>query len=235
MAERKNWFLRVVRWEPGISLGQWIYDRIANNWDRLVALFVGAGGMSYLASITEWLKAWGPVGIGAVGIGSALIIWIGLAWAQSIRAQARRRHAETYAIQKWEENVDDFNPLSPEFHLKRMKIGDLANPISKKVIGKCLIDCELIGPAVIFFHKDIEMNGVGFVDCDVVVAKPVETIVLKNVVGFEKFKMIGGTIWNCTIIIQPHFVKTFAAMGVDFVTLTGEVEIDSRLPPMPAK
>jgi hypothetical protein len=83
MAEKQNWFFRLIRYEPGISLGQWAYDRIASNWDRLVAIFVGVGGMSYLASITDWIKDWGPAGIGAIGIVSALIIWIGLSWAQN--------------------------------------------------------------------------------------------------------------------------------------------------------
>jgi hypothetical protein len=73
-----NLLQRALRIEPGITLGQWVYDRIANNWDRLLALFVAGGGMSFLASITQWVEAWGPVGIGAIGFGSAIIAWIGL-------------------------------------------------------------------------------------------------------------------------------------------------------------
>ena len=52
---------RVLRIEPSISLGQWAYDRAANNWQAIILFFGGGGGLTYLAVITEWTSAWGPI------------------------------------------------------------------------------------------------------------------------------------------------------------------------------
>src|SRR5689334_3123324 len=99
---KSNLIANLIRIEPGISLGQWAFDRVSNNWDRLAALFVGGGGMSYLASITDWVKSYGPVAVGAIGLFSALAIWIGLAWANAMRASAGEHAANASAIEKWQ-------------------------------------------------------------------------------------------------------------------------------------
>ena len=75
--------LRLLKIEPGVTLGQWLYDRITNNWAWLVALFAGSG-MSYLAVISQWIKPWGPIGYGAIGLVSALLIYLGLSYGYAL-------------------------------------------------------------------------------------------------------------------------------------------------------
>src|SRR5687767_4239237 len=43
MAEKPKWFLRLIRYEPGLTLGQCLCDRIANNWTTIVSLLGGLG------------------------------------------------------------------------------------------------------------------------------------------------------------------------------------------------
>jgi hypothetical protein len=64
----------------------------------LVALFIGVGGMSYLAAITDWVRAWGPVAVGAVGLLTGLVLWIGLSWARDFRAKAYERRVRGRAL-----------------------------------------------------------------------------------------------------------------------------------------
>jgi hypothetical protein len=228
MAAPATWWERLLRIEPGISIGQWAYDRIANNWDRLLAVFIAGGGMTYLAAITDWMKAWGPFGIGASALGAMIVVWVGLAWASSLRATAQLRRAGTSALEKWKERVDTVNPLAPEFHTKRLRVEDIAHPIDRSISDKRLIDCELIGPANLLF-LGVDLKGVAFHQCDTVVVK-IKTP-LNNGIALRNITMIGGSFWNCTLLIPPQMVDTFAKMGAVFVSPTGVPEIDNPQPP----
>ncbi len=111
MSDKKPTVLRrLLRIEPGISLGQWAYDRVTNNAGLLTSAFGGAV-MYALGLITDWARAVGPMGIGGVAIAATLAIWIGLSAAQNQRAKAAVRKAEAAAITKWKEEVDTINPL----------------------------------------------------------------------------------------------------------------------------
>lgn len=224
-----KWWGRILRIEPGVSLGQWAYDRIANNWDRFVAAFIAGGGMTYLASITDWMAKWGPLGLGAAGLAAALAVWIGMALASSLRAKARIRQIEASAVEKWKDQVDSVNPLAPEFHTKRLRIADIAHPISQRISNKRLIDCELIGPGNLLLAGGGQMNGVNFTNCDIIIVR--DNVPLMNVVVLENVTMLGGTIWNSTILVSQRDIKAFVDMGANFVSLTGLPEIDSRPPP----
>ncbi len=219
----KNFLLRVFKIEPGITLGQWAYDRVSNNWDKIIAIFVGGGGMTYLAAITEWIKVWGPFGIGAAGLLSVLIIWIGLSFAKSIRAGAALRRAQSEATNKWKQEVDDINPLASEFHTQRVKLLDLRNPVSPVISNKRFIDCELLGPVNIL-STNSRFSDMKFFQCDVAVVKLRTPIA--NAITLEHCELLGGKIINCTFFIPPEAVPTFVAMGATFITLTGNPELD---------
>lgn len=223
-----SWWERFLRIEPGISFGQWLYDRIANNWDRLVAVFIAGGGMTYLAAITDWMAAWGPLGVGAVGLTSVLATWLTLAGAARMRASAQLRRAQASAVEKWKDQVDTVNPMAPEFHTKRLRVAEIAHPLDGSISDKRLIDCELIGPANLVM-RDVDIKGVAFHRCDTAVVKTKTPI--NNAVGLQRVTMIGGAIWNCTLLIPPQMVKTFAEMGATFITQTGAPEIDNPPPP----
>lgn len=222
-----NVLQRVLRIEPGVSLGQWLYDRIANNWDRLVALFVAGGGMTYLANITTWIKAWGPFGVGAAGLLSALIAWIALSYAKLLRTNAHLRHVQAEATKNWQTQVDNINPLATEFHTKRIKILDLKDPTAPKIIGKRFIDCELIGPANIFFANS-NLQDVHFFDCDALIIK--ENAQIHNAVALEGCFFVNVKIINCALYIGAGDIPTFEAQKVSFITYTGNAEKDSAVP-----
>ncbi len=229
----REWINRLLRIEPGISLGQWAYDRIANNWERIVAAFIAGGGMSYLASITDWMAKWGPFGIGAAGLAAALSTLVGLAWASSLRAQAKVRSAEAVAVEKWKERVDDVNPLAPEFHTKRLRVSDIAHPITRRIARKRFIDCELMGPANLLFHQNVHATGVMMMNCDLVVVNGMAGLPVFNVIVVEDVTILNGTIGLCTLFIPPGLVPQFAAMGGRFLNKTGDPQIDNApLPPM---
>jgi len=59
-----GFFRKILRLEPGISLGQWLWDKIGNNWTWLLSL-LSAGGMTYLAALNRLVKAIRPYFMGS--------------------------------------------------------------------------------------------------------------------------------------------------------------------------
>jgi hypothetical protein len=229
MASERKWWQRLLRIEPGIALWQWGYDRIANNWQLLVATFAGLGGMSYLTAITDFMAPYGALGIGAVGIFFFLFIWLVLAWASGIRAKARLNRAQSTSMENWRHDADNIDPMASEYNRKRIYISELVHPITKNIRNKRFIDCDLIGPANIVFLNDCHLTGGGFINCDLMIVKP--DAVARNVVPISNIEMIGGTVSGCTIYVQTFMMDTFLEMGGSFATFTGDPAIDNPSPP----
>ncbi len=229
MAER-NILQKILQIQPGIALGQWGYERIVNNWSLLTALFVGGGGMSYLASISEIIAPFGPVGIGGIGLISALLVWVGLAWARGLRANARERLANARAVEKWKEQTDTVNPLDPEFQRARINIADLAHPVTRRISNKRFIDCQLMGPSNLIIMGKTSLANMDFTNCDLVVVNNKKTIPIYNALLIEECQMIGGEIVSCTIYIPPEMVNLFRGFGADFLSFTGDPQIDTPQP-----
>jgi uncharacterized membrane protein YeaQ/YmgE (transglycosylase-associated protein family) len=196
-------------------------ERIHRFLDRLesrLALWSVIGGSSVVGVITGWLSRgvelidqFGWFGWWVAGLLGALVtalFLLSLAWMHYAWVHARTR-------QKWSEQVDDFNPLDDDFRTKRMKIYDLMHPLSKRITGKRLYDCELIGPANVFLFQDSRFYRVGFMDCTVVVLWPDATgrLFPGNSVVVERTEMHGGSIWGATLLIPPHSLVPFLRWG----------------------
>lgn len=227
MAEKRKFFQRLLHIEPGIALGQWIYDRITNNWALLLAA-TGGTVMSVLAAVSEFLKPYGPFGIGAAAIIFALLVWLTLAASTLLFAKAGLKRAERSAVEKWKEQVETVNPLDDEFNRRRLRVTDLANPITGVIANKKIINCELIGPANIAFRGGFDARGgIYFERCEVVVSPVEKTRTIYNVIILHNAEVFNTTIIGCTIYITEDIVELFAGIGANIVTLTGHPDIDN--------
>lgn len=189
---------------------------------------LAGGGMSALAYITTWARALGPVGVGGIGLASALLAWVGISAAQTLRAKGRARDAETAAIERWQREVSNINPLSREFHTQRIKIADLASPIDGRVKSKRFIDCEILGPSNIFFEGRGSLTGSVFNGCDFVV--PRLGALIYNVIAFNDCDFINCQFWKCTIFMPKDMLDRLD-FEVPIVTLTGDARFDTQPPP----
>jgi len=208
-------------------------DRMANRvspWYVPIALFASTSVMGiisgWISTGVEQINQYGWFGwwiaclvgasLTAVVLGSAS--WARYNWVYS-RAQ-----------KKWAESVDTINPLEKDFRTQRILLSDLGHPITRKIFDKRLYDCEMIGPANIFVHRDILMTGMTFFDCTFFVLWPDidKKVYPGNAVMLEKVKMYGGAIYGATFLITPELVPTFQKMDVKFSSLTGDPKIDNR-------
>ena len=134
------------------------------------------------------------------------------------------------ATRKWKYQVHDINPLAKEFHKQRIKLFDLAHPITKTISGKRIIDCEIMGPANLFMRGRGRISDATLNNCDIVVVQSHKAVPINNVIAIEDTDIIGGGIWGCTIFIPMTMLSVFRNMGADFITLTGDPAIDSPQP-----
>lgn len=185
---------RLLRIEPGISLGQWFYDRITNNWALLVAMF-GGSGMSYLAAISEWIKPWGPVGYGGVGLIAALLTYLGATYGYAAIGKGRERAAQAEYINN-RTRLLPINILAPIHTHERIELVQFYNHFFTPIENVRFDQCELVGPASIIL-EGCNLDRSQFVDCEVVIVRPDRPIR-----GAAKFRY-------CTILNSKVFRATF--------------------------
>ena len=233
---RKGMFVLRLSWQSASMLKKLLSfsERLAAQigWipiitgSSLVAVVSALSG--WVAHETAWIKVYGPIAWWFGGLAGAITAVLLLAILSYIRLTLIRGSA----IQKWTREVDTINPLDNEFTRRRIRVADLANPVVKSVTKKRFIECELMGPAIIGLKNNISLSHVSFINCDCVLVKP-QGAPIHNMIAFDQIEMLGGTINECTIYLHGGSLPAFVAMGVDFVSLTGDPAIDGKrqLPP----
>lgn len=209
-------------------------ERMHRFLDRLesrIALWIILGGSSVVGLITGWLSrgvdtidqfgwfGWWTTGL--VGTLLAALILLSLAFMYGAWVKVR-------AHRKWSEQVVDFNPLDRDLQKKRMKFHDLASPIGRRIKGKRIRDCELIGPANVFLYRNVSMHHNIFEDCIFVVLSPTPDgrLLTGDAVVIEDTRIEDSIVFGSTIMIPSQLVPVFREMGVQFATLTGDPGID---------
>ena len=125
-------------------------------------------GFSWIAANTDWITDLGPIAV--VGAGAILA----LIFTSIILAICSCRYIwiRGSAAQLWLKSSDSVNPLENEFTRKRISINQIAHPILRTIENKRFIECDLIGPGVLFMMGPGTFTDTHFVDCDVVVITP---------------------------------------------------------------
>lgn len=212
------------RIDPVISMGQRAYDLFARLWPQLATVATG-GVMSGLAYVTHTVRAYGPIVIGGVGIFSAILAWAAFATIQFLRTKRARIAAETSAIRKWNSDVSGINPLDDEFRKQRILISDLSHPITQQISNKRFADCELVGPANILLHSGA-VGSTSFNNCDLVAIR--DGALMQNATVFINVDIYRCAFWKCTIYLPQASLQQFADINGNFVSLTGNAQIDSK-------
>lgn len=212
----RDWIRNVLDWGR----------RLAWLWALLVPSGIVGIVTGWIAYGTHWLNQYGAIAWWVAGLAGFMISSFalgGFAWLRLLWIKGS-------AIRKWKRDVDSINPLDSEFTKQRILVRDIANPITRFIEEKKFTDCELIGPANIFFVSDVEMYGTGFVNCDLVPVR--NNVAMANVIGLKKIKMTHGRVYNCTIFFPLELSdKMLSVPNSIAVALTGNLAYDSRKSP----
>lgn len=195
----RDWFLRALKIEPGISLAQWAYDRVARNWQWLVSGGGGAG-MAYLSAGAAVVNQYGPFGWAAVGLLSSFVILLMLLMYQRLtRWRIWNAHYRRVAA-----SPDAVNPLDTQFDRKRVRLSDFAPPAGKQIVGKTFMGCQIVGPANVFLDGQTTIRRMASVNVDAVL------------LGNHRGAWNVYAIENCTFIDCTFFDITFFVTREDF-------------------
>lgn len=182
----------------------------------------------WIAHATNWLSQFGLIAWWFAGLLGFAVSALGLGSCAWLRFQMLKASA----VSKWKGQVDDFNPLSKEFLLKRMLLADLENPVTHRIAGKRFTDCELLGPANILMIGQCQFVNCGFNNCDVIVTRP--DAFISNVIILEDIEMVRGAFLKCTIYVPPAMAANFLSIpGTISISTTGNAEFDNRKFPKP--
>jgi hypothetical protein len=133
------------------KVGGWL-DTIEARWS-LWTLINGSGLIAFIGfpawavRTAQIFAEYAPFSWVAAGILGALT-WaiIRLLWQLANRIRVRSKYDEYFV-----ERNRDFNPLETTFERKRIYVDDLVLPSHPFVDGKTFVDCDIIGPANIYF------------------------------------------------------------------------------------
>lgn len=194
---------------------QRLIDRIESRLS--LATMVGGGwivsatGVTvWFAQASEWLEKYGPYGwwiASLLGIMLAVGIICGIAWL-------RLKWGTASAIHRWSQAVDTINPLDHSFTGRRIRLSDLAHPVTNRIENKTFINCELMGPATIAVLNGTWQHG-RFIDCDMVALY--EDVQVFNAIQFHDVNVVGGLIYGVTIYLNGHQAQDFLRNGVRFL------------------
>lgn len=139
-------------------VGSSFYQRLGSFLDMVESRWsLAAHGAALIASfgIPAWatweanlFPTYSPLSWVIAGFAGVLAwVVIRFIWSISIRIRVNAKY-DAQAI----EHSADFNPLDLTFERKRIFIGDFVLPSHPIIDGKTFIECDLIGPATIYFH-----------------------------------------------------------------------------------
>jgi hypothetical protein len=199
-----------------MKLGIWLFGKIAEYYLAISLTFVaGLGGSIsvWFASRSEWVSQYGVLGwwIAALfGAGAFVLIILGAVGVASYIQKI-------LYMRQWAKKVDFVNPLENEFSKERIKLEDFVNPITRTIVGKTFIDCELLGPSNILIANNNTFDHSGFINCDFIeIRENLEGA--RTVILFIGCRIIRSKMYECAFFIHPSIKKNFIALGGVFIT-----------------
>jgi hypothetical protein len=124
-----------------------------------------SGFVIYLATITEWARAAGPLGWALMAILTVFVVCAGYAlfW-YAVKTHAFARYM------KLKVESSSVNVLAPVHQHERINAMDFYHPFHRPTEDARFEDCEILGPASVWF-KGCIFNVGQFNDCDVVIVR----------------------------------------------------------------
>jgi hypothetical protein len=185
------------------SIFSWLGDKFIEHWPVLFAVFVGGGGMSYLASITHWISAYGPAAWGGVGILTILI----LSFTYFLYANARMKLSSA-EYQRRKGEIYGTNVLSPVHENERISLADFYHPFFRPTENARFENCDLMGPALVAVNGCNFLHG-SFIDCEIVIAREDRPVKGAMMFGFCTF--LRCRLYRVTFIVNIKQYRNFPA------------------------
>lgn len=203
--------MKIMRAAGTVDTTLSLVERLIN----FVPVVLGTAGMTGLsawaASASHSVAALGPIAwVGAGIVGGLTFLFAYWMWTKIRMQVVRLTLARGLA-----DRTDTINTLDDVFTKRRILLDHFKKPFVEPVNNKTFVDCELVGPAVVYFGGSTTMNGVGFISCDFVAVR--EDVLVQNVIPFMNTTVRGGRIYQTTILVPHSSVASFP-QGAHWIT-----------------
>lgn len=189
----------------------WVLDKLSALWPFMTAITI-TGLSGWAASATEVFQHNAPFSWIFCGLLSgAIFVFLYLCWQLALRYKTERGVLEDYQREK-----DNINPLDTFFEKKRIDIMSLKPPLLEPIKNKTFSNCEICGPAIIYFMGASTIQDNTFKMCDFVKIK--NTAAITNVIIFDDVTIKQCNFYNLTILVPESIVGKFPK-GANWITL----------------
>lgn len=203
----------LTRADDWLAVLQWIGDRAF----ALIASTAGAGVMGYLAKATGWIAAYGPIAWGAIGLVTFAVVYLLLINGRRVLARARLDRAAAMISERAAEHAT-VNPLGSDFRHQRIRLIDLYTPFGLPITDRNFVDCDLIGPAVVWLSPNTVFRRNTFHNVEYVKINASTAQQWPN-----KLAIVGGSVERCLIVNTIFLVHTDHAKNFEDL-FDGEIQ-----------
>jgi hypothetical protein len=167
---------------------------------------IGALVTGWLAMGVEQINQYGWFGWWCAAFGGFFVVtllYLLIGYARNLMVQAD-------AMRKWAREVDRIDPMAKVFENKRIRVSDLAHPITGKIKGKTFRESEILGPENIFFVNCI-IHSNNFTQCEFVIVRDDSELQVFNLKVFENCIIQNSEIGKCTVFLNQATFDSFKA------------------------
>jgi hypothetical protein len=187
MFQRLNKFLSGLEWRWSLGAAVWGVLFPATSF-ALPAWATRAAGMFSEYAPLSWVVA-GFLGLMAYALA---VFFYGTGQQRSVRS----RYDARFMIE-----TGGVDPLARVFESKRIYLNDFVLPSQARVFGKTFVDCEIVGPANIYFETGNSVDDVQLGQVDAVSLNGERQFY--NGILFRDCKFRGCTFHRVTLFFQP--------------------------------
>lgn len=189
----------------------WLVDQLIERWPVILTAILGGGGFAYLASVSAFFMAYGPIVLGAVGL--LAVLAIGAAVAMLGFGRNRLAYAQYLRSKGLAQGT---NVLSPTHTHERIQLHDFYHPFFKPTENVRFEQCDLMGPGNIYL-SGCTLLHCAFIECEIVIVRPD-----RAVTGAMQFKF-------CTLVRSRLFRATLVMNIEEYMKLPDDIRAGVRV------
>ena len=175
--------------------------------------------MSYLADISVWLQPWGPIGWGAAGLATFLVLLSVLTLIRMGSAWVRSKHEIASYSEKQRSSIS-VNPIDDLFERKRFLVSEFYHPFLEENTGKVFRECEIMGPGNVLLTGHTDMPRPKFRQCEFVVVDPKKP--MYSVVCFKDSSFVDCSFYRVSFFVTAEMVRELKKQVIYTGTYIGD-------------
>lgn len=196
---------------------QWI-GNFNTGWSLGVGFLTIFAGSSWLASASQWLDQWGPIGWAFTGLCIALIALLAALSSILFYQSIKLKKSQQKILDKRTKQKTNINILEDVFTNEIIELSDLFDPLHATIENKSFIGCRFSGPMVMHLRSDCVKRKDVHQECNYIVVDHKKPARLHGICLMEKCNFTQCEFDQVTFILPTHegvsLTQKFSESGI---------------------